>query len=233
MEKNSLIIALDGPSGTGKSSTAKAVAKNLGLLYLNTGAMYRGITYLALQNNIKATDITSLKFLAESTDFDFDSKGELILNGTLVHDELVSPEVSEWVSYYCKPTEVRSALTNKQRELGNSRPSILDGRDIGTVVFPNASFKFYLVADYRVRAQRRYAELQSKGIEQTIESIEQNLIERDRLDTERKEAPLVQADDAILIDTTQMSFNQQVERICSVVGVVATESNASAKTPEK
>ncbi len=228
-----MIVALDGPSGSGKSSTAKAVAAEMNLLYLNTGAMYRGLTWLALQRSVEIDQRDELVDLAQKTIFDFDSQGNLMVDGRVLIDELVGPEVTKWVSHYCQIPLVREALTNQQRRLGNSRDSILDGRDIGTVVFPDADLKFFLVADYRVRAERRHLELLEKGIEQSIDEIEANLRERDRLDTERETAPLIKAADARTIDTTQMSFAEQVNLICSAVRVVAAEQNESTQTPNK
>lgn len=226
-----MIIALDGPSGTGKSTTAKLVANQLQIAYIDTGAMYRVHTLRALEAGLLPTQEVELVQLAQSLNFEFLPGGTLKVNEVLIGDEIRSPEVSAQVSKYCTLASVRMALTERMRNFGLNHSCILDGRDIGTVVFPCAEFKFFMVADYRIRAQRRLEELQSKGMQSTLEEVEQNLRERDELDSSRASAPLVQASDAILIDTTQLTISQQVERICSHVlgGVDLNGSNRNQK----
>lgn len=219
--KKHIIIAIDGPSGTGKSTTAKIVAKDLGITYLDTGAMYRAITFTALEKGVAPTDKAGIDQLLQSTKIRFDDNNQIVINGINREKEIRGKQVSEAVSLYSAIPEVRSVLTQWQREIAGERSCILDGRDIGTVVFPNADFKFFLVTDLKVRAERRYQECLQKGIAMTLEEIEKNLAERDRIDSSRATAPLKKADDAIEIDTTQLSIEQQVKKIEDRVGVVA------------
>lgn len=219
--KKHIIIAIDGPSGTGKSTTAKIVAKDLGITYLDTGAMYRAITFAALEKGVAPTDKAGIDQLLQSTKIRFDDNNQIVINGVNREKEIRGKQVSEAVSPYSAIPEVRSVLTQWQREIAGERSCILDGRDIGTVVFPNADFKFFLVTDLKVRAERRYQECLQKGIAMTLEEIEKNLAERDRIDSSRATAPLKKADDAIEIDTTQLSIEQQVKKIEDRVGVVA------------
>jgi cytidylate kinase len=219
--KKHLVIAIDGPSGTGKSTTAKLIAKNLGLTYLDTGAMYRAITFAALSAGITPDNKEDLNQLLRSTAIDFDSDNRVWVNGICRENEIRGAEVSKVVSIYSAIPAVRNALTEKQREIGQKQSCILDGRDIGTVVFPHADYKFFLITDTQVRAQRRFLEYQEKGIPMTLEEIEKNLSERDRLDSSRETAPLKKAPDAIEIDTTQLSIQEQVKKIQDYVGVVA------------
>ena len=219
--KKHIIIAIDGPSGTGKSTTAKIVAKDLGITYLDTGAMYRAITFAALEKGVAPTNKAGIDQLLQSTKIRFDDNNQIVINGMNREKEIRGKQVSEAVSPYSAIPEVRSVLTQWQREIAGERSCILDGRDIGTVVFPNADFKFFLVTDLKVRAERRYQECLQKGIAMTLEEIEKNLAERDRIDSSRATAPLKKADDAIEIDTTQLSIEQQVKKIEDRVGVVA------------
>ena len=219
--KKHIIIAIDGPSGTGKSTTAKIVAKDLGITYLDTGAMYRAITFAALEKGVAPTDKAGIDQLLQSTKIRFDDNNQIVINGINREKEIRGKQVSEAVSPYSAIPEVRSVLTQWQREIAGERSCILDGRDIGTVVFPSADFKFFLVTDLKVRAERRYQECLQKGIAMTLEEIEKNLAERDRIDSSRATAPLKKADDAIEIDTTQLSIEQQVKKIEDRVGVVA------------
>ncbi|MCK9181409.1 MAG: (d)CMP kinase [Fibrobacteraceae bacterium] len=220
-KKSHIIIAIDGPSGTGKSTTAKIIAKDLNLTYLDTGAMYRAITFAALEEGITPDDKIGMDQLLKSTRIRFDEKNQILINGILREKEIRGKEVSQMVSPYSAIPEVRSVLTEWQREIGNEQSCILDGRDIGTVVFPNADFKFFLITDLKVRAQRRFLECQEKGIEMSLEDIEKNLTERDRIDSSRATAPLRKADDAVEIDTTQLSIQEQVKKIEDRVSVVA------------
>lgn len=220
-QKKHIVIAIDGPSGTGKSTTAKIVAKDLGITYLDTGAMYRAITLAAIETGVSPSDSAKLDKLLKSTQIRFDDKNEILINGKNREREIRGKRVSESVSLYSAVPEVRAVLTRLQREISAERSCILDGRDIGTVVFPHADFKFFLVTDLKVRAERRYAECQAKGIPMSLEEIEKNLAERDRIDSSRATAPLKKAEDALEIDTTQLSIPQQVKIIEDRVGVVA------------
>ncbi len=220
-KKSHIIVAIDGPSGTGKSTTAKIVAKDLGLTYLDTGAMYRAITFAALEKGIAPENSSGIDQLLRSTRIRFDDQNQIVINGINREKEIRGKQVSEAVSPYSAIPAVRKTLTEWQREIASERSCILDGRDIGTVVFPHADFKFFLVTDLKVRAQRRFWECQEKGIAMTLEEIEKNLAERDRIDSSRATAPLKKADDAFEIDTTQLSIQQQVKIIEDRVGVVA------------
>ena len=220
-KKSHIIVAIDGPSGTGKSTTAKIVAKDLGLTYLDTGAMYRAITFAALEKGIAPENSSGIDQLLRSTRIRFDDQNQIVINGINREKEIRGKQVSEAVSPYSAIPAVRKTLTEWQREIASERSCILDGRDIGTVVFPHADFKFFLVTDLKVRAQRRFLECPEKGIAMTLEEIEKNLAERDRIDSSRATAPLKKADDAFEIDTTQLSIQQQVKIIEDRVGVVA------------
>lgn len=215
------IIAIDGPSGTGKSTTAKIVAKHLGITYLDTGAMYRAITFAALESNVAPTDNAGLLNLLKNTEINFGKDNKMFINGICREKEIRGTKVSGMVSPYSANAVVRSALTQKQREIAGKQSCILDGRDIGTVVFPNAKYKFFLITDIKVRAKRRYEECIARGETVTLSEIETNLAKRDAIDSSRENAPLKKAADAIEIDTTHISIQQQVQKILDYVGVVA------------
>lgn len=220
-ESRNFIIALDGGSGTGKSTTAKLVAKALGITYLDTGAMYRAVTFVALEKGLKAEEGPAMDELLKNLTLGFDSENHILINGESHEKEIRGMLVSNNVSIYCALPSVRKAMTEKQREIGKKQSCILDGRDIGTVVFPDAKYKFFMVTDVSVRAERRLKELLEKGEQVTYEEVLKNLTERDRLDSSRATAPLKKADDAIEIDTTHISIQQQVQKILDYVGVVA------------
>ena len=215
------VIALDGGAGTGKSTTAKIVAKTLGITYLDTGAMYRAVTLAALDQGLPAEEGPAMDELLSNLTLGFDSENHVLINGVSRESEIRGMKVSGNVSIYCALPSVRAAMTAQQREIGKRQSCILDGRDIGTVVFPDAKYKFFMVTDVEVRAERRYKELLEKGEKVTLEEVLKNLVERDRLDSSRANAPLKKADDAIEIDTTHISIQQQVQKILDYVGVVA------------
>jgi CMP/dCMP kinase len=213
-----IIIAVDGYSGCGKSSTAKAVAKILGYTYIDSGAMYRAATLHFLNQN---TDITkedeilaSLKTLKITFESD-PTKGvqETYLNGTNVEEEIRTMRVSQYVSVISKIKAVREDLVAQQQVLGLAKGVVMDGRDIGTVVFPKADLKLFMTADLEIRAKRRQKELLEKGQEVDSREICDNLKERDLMDSTRKESPLVKAEDAIEIDTSYLDFQEQVHQI--------------------
>lgn len=226
------IIAIDGASGTGKSTTAKLVAAKLGYIYLDTGAMYRAVSYVfenteqELRSNI--TDILN------KIEISFDSDNNILINGVNRETEIRSPKISDVVSKYSAIPEIRTFLTAKQREIAAVKPSVLDGRDIGSVVFPKARHKFFLKANYKVRAERRFLELQSLGKAEgeSPESVEKNLRERDLLDSTREIAPLVKAKDAIEIDTSHLTIQQQIQKVLQSVSEVA-RCESSLKQPTK
>lgn len=222
MTKN-WVIAIDGYSSTGKSSISKVIAKRLGLIHMDTGALYRGITYYGLSHCQNADDSINLQQLIDdlpNINLVFEKKNEelqLFLNGTNIDKEIRQPQVSANVSQVAKLPEVRAFLLNTQRNIAKTGGVIMDGRDIGTVVLPNADFKFFLTASTDERAKRRHLELLSFGENINIEDVKQNLIERDKIDSEREIAPLRQADDAILIDNSDLTKEQTIELMLSYI----------------
>lgn len=223
MNKKGLVIAIDGFSSTGKSSISKVVADTLGLIHIDTGAMYRAITLFGLRNfKDKKQEIDLPKLLQNLNEISLEfrensGKLEIYLNGENVSKEIRTTEVSDNVSFIAKQPEVRERLVVLQRDIAEKQGVIMDGRDIGTVVLPNADYKFFLTASADERARRRFLELQSLGIETTIEEVKQNLIERDRIDSEREISPLKQAEDAILIDNTDLNKEETIDLILSYI----------------
>lgn len=215
------VIAIDGYSSTGKSSISKVIADKLGLVHLDTGALYRGITLFALQNCMDEKGAINLDNLFSSLDqiqLEFkNNDGELVLylNHADISKQIRTNQVSANVSLVAKQKEVRDFLLQSQRALAEKGGIIMDGRDIGTVVLPNADFKFFLTASIDERTKRRYSELLSLGIEADEQQVKENLIIRDKIDSEREIAPLKQADDAIVIDNTNLSKKETIENILS------------------
>ncbi|SDL91111.1 (d)CMP kinase [Chryseobacterium taihuense] len=213
------VIAIDGYSSTGKSSISKIIAEKLGIVHLDTGALYRGITWFALQNCTDKDGNISLPKLYDSfpvisLEFKRD-EDELVLyvNQINISKEIRTAEVSDHVSFIAKQKEVRDFLLETQRSIARNGGVIMDGRDIGTVVLPSADFKFFLTASIEERTRRRYEELLALGLEAHIDQVRENLIERDRIDSEREISPLKKADDAIEIDNTNLSKSQTIESI--------------------
>ena len=223
MNKKGLVIAIDGFSSTGKSSISKVVADTLGLIHIDTGAMYRAITLFGLRNfKDEKQEIDLSKLLQNLNEISLEfrensGKLEIYLNGENVSKEIRTTEVSDNVSFIAKQPEVRERLVVLQRDIAEKQGVIMDGRDIGTVVLPNADYKFFLTASADERARRRFLELQSLGIETTIEKVKQNLIERDRIDSERETSPLKQAEDAILIDNTNLNKEETIDLFLSYI----------------
>lgn len=211
-----LVIAVDGPAGAGKSTIAKIIAKDLNINYIDTGAMYRAITYKCLSNNIDINNEEAVKEIAKQTDIDF-KDNNIYLDGKILKEEIRTPEVSNNVSNVAQIKEVRYLMVDVQREIGNRSSVILDGRDIGSYVFPNADYKFFLNASPEERGERRYKELVKKGYETTLEEVIKDVIRRDEIDSNREFAPLVKADDAIEIDTTGKSIEGVVEDVISKI----------------
>ena len=209
-------IAIDGPAGSGKSTISKIVARKLDIIYLDTGAMYRGITYKAMKEGIKPENVDALKALLNKTDITFHGD-TLILDGVNCAEEIRHPKISENVSSYAAVKVVREDLVNRQQYISKNHSIIMDGRDIGTVVLPNATYKVYLTASVIERAERRYKELMANGHEVDIEFIKEDIEKRDYSDMNRKESPLKQADDAVVVDTTGRSIEQVVEAIIEIV----------------
>ncbi|MDV7695816.1 (d)CMP kinase [Chryseobacterium soli] len=215
------VIAIDGYSSTGKSSISKVIAEKLGLIHLDTGALYRGVTLFALQNCTNEDGTLDFEKLFSSFgDIQLEFKndhGELVLylNDTDISKQIRSNKVSDNVSLVAKQKEVRDFLLQAQRSLAEKGGIMMDGRDIGTVVLPNADFKFFLTASIDERTKRRYAELLSLGIDTDEQQVKQNLIIRDKIDSEREIAPLKQAEDAIVIDNTRLNKKETIELILS------------------
>lgn len=213
-----MIIAIDGPAGSGKSTISKLVAKDLDLIYLDTGAMYRLVTLKALKMGIldgNLEDLDKINELLDNLDIDIREDG-FYLDGVDVSEEIRKPIVSENVSKIAAIKEVRIKMVDLQRKFSKAKNVILDGRDIGTVVFPNADLKVFLVADARERANRRYKELTEKGENVSLEEIYQNILMRDKIDSTREEAPLKKAEDAIEVDTTSKSIDEVKEEILNL-----------------
>lgn len=215
------VIAIDGYSSTGKSSISKIIAEKLGIIHLDTGALYRGVTWFALQDctgENGSIDLDRLFASFSEIKLEFrNSGGELILflNHIDISKAIRTNEVSDQVSFVAKQKEVRDFLLQSQRSLAEKGGIIMDGRDIGTVVLPDADYKFFLTASIDERSRRRYRELLSLGIEADEQQVKKNLIERDRIDSEREIAPLKQADDAIVIDNTHLDKKETIDEILS------------------
>ncbi len=218
MAKN-LIVAIDGPAGSGKSTSARLVAQKLGYLYIDTGAMYRAVTFLSLKKKLESEeDITRL---AESIDIKLDFEDgftRVIADGTDITEEIRSYEVNSKVSNVSKIKGVRKALVNKQKEYAASnRGIVMEGRDIGTIVFPDADVKIFLTATIDQRVDRRTKEYMSSGKDIPIENIRENLEQRDRIDSTREVSPLLKAADAVEIDTSAVTIEEQVQLILEEV----------------
>jgi len=215
------VIAIDGYSSTGKSSISKIIADQLGLIHMDTGALYRGVTWYALQHCLNENGEIDLNTLFSSFDqikLEFkNNDGTLILflNDMDISKEIRTNIVSDNVSLVAKQKEVRDFLLQSQRTLAEKGGVIMDGRDIGTVVLPNADYKFFLTASIDERTHRRFLELKGLGIEADKEQVKQNLIERDKIDSEREIAPLKQAEDAIVIDNSELTKEETIELILS------------------
>ncbi len=217
------VIAIDGFSSTGKSSISKIIAKSLGLIHMDTGALYRGITYFALQNCLDDDQSINMeKLLADlpKINLEFqnvDGELQLFLNGKNINKEIRFPQVSDNVSQVAKEADVRNYLLKAQRDIAEKGGIIMDGRDIGTVVLPNADYKFFMTASQDERARRRFLELQLAGEETNVEIVKQNLTKRDKIDSEREVSPLKQAEDAILIDNTNINKEETIALILSYI----------------
>ena len=213
MVKN-IVVAIDGYSSCGKSTLAKALAKKLHFIYVDSGAMYRAVTLYFLRNNTDLKNHDLIIDALEHIDLNFHSRdyqSHILLNGEEVSEEIRQMPVSENVSLIASIKEVRKAMVRKQQKMGKSKNMIMDGRDIGTTVFPDAQVKLFMTADPKIRAERRYNELIAKGETVSLEEIFDNLAHRDFLDTTREESPLVRAEDAIILDNTNLTEEEQLD----------------------
>lgn len=208
-------IAIDGPGGAGKSTIAKLVGNKLGLEYIDTGAMYRAIGLKLDREGIKPDDIISIRNMLEETAIDF-VNGRIILDGVDVSDVIRTQEISKLASIYSQVPEVRSKLIDIQRRIAAGKGVIMDGRDIGTNVLTDAELKIFLTADPMVRAHRRYDELKAKGVKTILDDIYEEIKDRDYQDMNRKLNPLVQAEDAAMVDTSDMTIDEVVNTIVSM-----------------
>lgn len=212
------IITIDGPAGAGKSTVAKEIAERLGLLYLDTGAMYRAVTLKALRLGLTPQDEEEIARMAQETDISFGENGRRVfLDGEDVTEKIRTPEIDKVISDYVKIPSLRRVMVERQREMGRKGGVVAEGRDMGTVVFPEADLKIYLDASPSVRAKRRWRELRERGIEADLEEIERDMMERDLKDATRREGPLKPALDAVIIDTSDMTVEQVVQRILDLI----------------
>lgn len=226
-----ITIAIDGFSSTGKSTLAKQLAKELGYAYVDTGAMYRAITLFAMQKGYITTDYFDKELLIQSLPsirLQFEFRTELgfaviLLNDLAVENEIRTIEVSGFVSKIAEIEEVRTKLVEQQKEMGKGKGIVMDGRDIGTVVFPDAELKLYMTANAQTRAQRRYDELVAKGDAVSYEEVYSNVVERDYIDTNRTNSPLVKADDAFEIDNSNMTREEQLTLVLDLVQKVISK----------
>lgn len=218
------VIAIDGPAGSGKSTTAKLVAAKLGYRYLDTGAMYRALTWLAMEHDIPLDDEAKLCALARGVTIDFETQAtvnRVLVNGHDVTGEIRKPDVTQNVSQVSAHREVRRAMVEKQREMAKSGSIVAEGRDTTTVVFPEADLKIYLDAALPTRAERRLIDLAKLGVSTSLAQVQGDLARRDQLDSERKHSPLTRAKDAKLVDTSNTTIDGQVEAILTLLKAVA------------
>ncbi len=220
-----LVIALDGHSSTGKSSFARAIAAELGYIYIDSGAMYRAITLFAMRDKIIIDELVDEKKLEQDIDSVMISfvknaisgKNEMFLNSENVEEEIRGIKVSEKVSIISKIGFVRKKMVAYQRKMGENKSVVMDGRDIGTVVFPNADIKIFMTADPLIRAERRFKELSDNGVKTSLQEIEHNILERDFIDQNREESPLCKADDALVLDNSYMSREEQMDWFKNII----------------
>jgi len=221
MKNKKIVIAVDGPAGSGKSTVSKLVAKRYNLLYLDTGAMYRALTLKMISSGINGEDGAAIIRMASDTDVNLTVRpGEEIkvfLDGQDVSSQIRAPEVTQMVKYIARVPEVRERMVDVQRRIAKEKGAVVEGRDIGTVVLPEAPFKFYLDATEEERSRRRFKELKEKGVEVNLDEIRSDVRQRDASDMEREVAPLKKAEDAICIDTTGMSIEEVADKISSFI----------------
>lgn len=213
-------IALDGPAGSGKSTVAKILAKKMGIEYLDTGAMYRAVTLYFSQQMVNLTAILEVEEALKAINIDFEG-GKVLLNGEDVSEAIRLPEIAAKVSAVSAIKIVREAMVAQQQCMASKKSIVMDGRDIGTVVLPDTAYKFYLTASIDARAKRRFDEMQAKGIDVSFEEIRADIKRRDDFDMGREESPLRQAEDAILIDTTNLEIDGVVSTLMTHIERIA------------
>lgn len=220
MDENAPVVTLDGPSGAGKGTVSRALAERLGWHYLDSGAIYRALAIAVQESNLSLEDVEGIARLASTMDLRFDAGRTFTvrLNGVDITDRIGSETCGNLASKIAALGPVRKALLQKQREFRRAPGLVADGRDMGTVVFPDAPYKIFLTASAEVRAQRRYKQLMEKGIDVNVADLTREIEERDRRDRERSEAPLKMADDAVLVDTSELSIEQVIERCFELIG---------------
>ena len=218
-----IVIAIDGYSGTGKSSTAKEVARRLGYTYIDSGAMYRAVTLHFQNEQVDLNNLDQIERSLNDCRIQFEGNS-ILLNGNPVDDKIRSMEVNQSVSQVSAIPMVRKQLVQQQREMGQYKGVVMDGRDIGTVVFPDAEMKIFMTADLDIRAERRQRELEKKGMKTPFEEVKANLIGRDRVDSTREDSPLIQAKDAREIDTSHLTLDQQIDQIVQMAELMIYES---------
>ncbi len=224
-----LVIAIDGPAASGKSTTARLVAETLGYVHVDTGAMYRAVTLKVLRAGIPPADGEGIARLLGTTHVALRREGELtrvVLDGEDVNAEIRSPEVTRAVSVVSRHRAVREMMVREQRRMGSEGGLVLEGRDIGTVVFPDADLKFFMIAGIEARAQRRGEEMRARGISPDLSGLMEEIRERDSLDSTRDESPLKKAEDAIEIDTSDLTIEEQVRVVVERVRAVAEGKGA-------
>lgn len=220
MNTHKIAVAVDGPAGAGKSSISKIVAKKLGYLYIDTGAMYRSVTWAVLHNHIDVNNQKAVEALLPELDLTMEASDDsckVFIAGQDVTDFIRTPQVNNAVSIVASYKGVRQYLVERQRLMAEAGGVILDGRDIGSVVLPNAELKIYLTASVEARAMRRYLEVKGTVNEQPLEDIKDSVMQRDDMDKNRKESPLIQVEDAVLVDSSEMTFDETVEYILHLV----------------
>ena len=214
------VVAIDGPAGSGKGTVTKIVAERKNLISIDTGAMYRCVALDCINNGVSPENIKGIKEILEKIKIDLKKENgnqKVYLNGKDVSEEIRSTKVNNLVSEYSAVKEIRDKITPTQQKMGIDQDIIMEGRDIGTVVFPNADLKIFLDCDVKERARRRFIQNQEKGIISTYEEILENIIKREKINSTREIAPFVKADDAILIDSTNLSIEQVVEKIIELI----------------